>query len=123
MKTLSLQFENTYNLLEQGIYTNDIFLERNRALNEQIGTIKQDIEKNQLELDREIHREESKDIIVPRVKKVLDAYHTLQTAQDKNNMLKEVIEHVYYMKAERNTRGKRENDNFTITFLPKIPKA
>ena len=55
--------------------------------------------------------------------KVLELYHTLPTPRAKNDLLKEVLEKVVYVK-EKSARWKGvAPDDFEITIFPKIPKS
>ena len=65
-------------------------------------------------------REESAVNIVPKVEKLLDVYRILPTPAAKNDMLKEVLEKVVYIK-ENGTRWHGSKDDFEITIYPKIP--
>ncbi len=114
------QLNKTYDLLEQGIYNTDVFLERSRALSDRINQTKNNISAFQSDLDITMMREESAISIVPKVERLLEVYHTLPSPQSKNDMLKEVLEKVIYMK-EKSTRWHGSPDDFQITLYPKIP--
>ena len=121
-KTLSSQLNKAHDLLEQGIYTTEQFLDRSKNLTERL-------KKNEMErlaLDKEIDsdklREETRKFIIPKVEHILSVYHTLPSAKAKNDMLKQVIEKVTYLKT-KNGRWHNSPDDFEITLYPKIPKA
>lgn len=120
LDTLNKQVSKTHDLLEQGIYTTDIFLERSRSLSIRIDDVKEHIAILNKELQTEIAREDSAVNIIPKVEKLLEVYRDLSTPQAKNDMLKDVLEKVVYKKNERSKKGKL--DNFEITIYPKIPK-
>ena len=120
LDTLNKQISKTHDLLEQGIYTTDVFLERSRALSLRINEVKEHIAILDKELKTEITREDSAVNIIPKVEKLLEVYHDLPSPKAKNDMLKDVLEKVVYTKKERSKKGNL--DNFNITIYPKIPK-
>ena len=120
LDTLNKQMSRTHDLLEQGIYDTNTFLDRSRFLSDKINTIKNDISTIEANLKIEITREESMVNIVPKVEKLLEVYRDFPTPQAKNDMLKEVLEKVVYIK-EKGTRWHGSPDDFEITIYPKIP--
>lgn len=120
LDTLNKQISKIHDLLEQGIYTTDVFLERSRALSLRMDEVKEHIAILDKELKTEITREDSAVNIIPKVEKLLEVYHDLPSPKAKNDMLKDVLEKVVYTKKERSKKGNL--DNFNITIYPKIPK-
>lgn len=120
LDTLYKQLSKSHDLLEQGVYDTDTFLERSRSLSERINQSKTDIATLEADLGVEIVREESAANIVPKVEKLLEVYNELPTPKAKNDMLKEVLEKVVYVK-EKGTRWQGSSDDFDIVLYPKIP--
>ena len=120
LDTLNKQISKTHDLLEQGIYTTDVFLERSRALSLRMDEVKEHIAILDKELKTEITREDSAVNIIPKVEKLLEVYYDLPSPKAKNDMLKDVLEKVVYTKKERSKKGNL--DNFDIAIYPKIPK-
>lgn len=120
---LRAQLTNTYEFLEKGIYTTDMFLQRNQMLTEQIHVLTADIEKMERELAAERARERAKKDIVPSIENILELYRTIDDARLKNELLKNVLEKVEYVKDVPNTRGQLDNTNFTLTVYPRIPRS
>lgn len=121
-KTLQKQLDNTYDLLEQGVYTTETFTDRIQRLSERIKQNEEDQNKLIASIDSNKVRESEKYPVIPKVEKLIDVYETLPTAQAKNDMLKEVLEKVVYLKTKRGTRN-GPKDTFEITLYPKIPAA
>lgn len=121
LDTAKKQLENVYDLLEQGIYTTEIFLQRSNKLNETIG----DIEKQKKAIENSVKSEENSmdnyKILIPKIEHILDVYWNVSNPKTKNDMLKEVIDHIDYIKTKRGTR-KNPNDDFRLTIYPKLPK-
>lgn len=120
LDTLYKQLSKTHDLLEQGIYDTDTFLDRSRSLSERINSAQTDIAALEKELEVEIMREDSAINIVPKVEHLLEVYRDLTSAKAKNDMLKDVLEKVVYVK-KSSTRWHGSPDDFEITLYPKIP--
>lgn len=112
----------THELLEQGVYDTETFLERSRVLAEQLSAAEAAVARCSSELSAERLREENKRNIVPKVERLLDVYDTLPSAKAKNDMLKEVLEKVVYYREKSAVRG-GHLDEFEITLFPKLPKS
>jgi site-specific DNA recombinase len=119
-RNLEKQIDNIHNLLEQGIYSVDKFLERSKILNNKAAAIKDSLKKAVLNLQDLEAKQNNIDNFIPKVENVLQVYPKLTDAKAKNNLLKEVIEKVVYIRKEA---GKHiDPNNFEITVYPKIPK-
>ena len=114
------QTDKAHDLLEQGIYDTDTFLNRSRALSERSAALQKNIADLERRLKQERLREASVRTIIPKTEQLLEVYDTLPDARSKNDMLKEVIAKAVYTKTERAQRGGR-SDNFTLELYPRIP--
>lgn len=119
---LNAQLEKTYTLLEQGIYSTEIFLQRNKAITNKLSDIKAELDRISASYEQALSAKEKQESIVPEIKRVIDVYETLNTIEAKNELLKSVVDRITYLKTERNTRGKLLNANFEITIYPKLPE-
>ena len=120
LETLKKQLSKTYDLLEQNIYDIDTFLERSRTLSERIKNTNYEVNAVESDLDIENIQKESVINIIPKIKKVLEVYHELPTPSAKNDILKDVLEKVIYIKEVQARR--KSPDNFEITIYPILPK-
>lgn len=120
INTLNKQLNNLHDLLEQGVYSADVFLERSRVLKERIDTAESTRNKLKEELEAISNRENSKKIIVPKVKKIVGVYWQLQTPKEKNLLLKEVLEKAVYIK-KVGGRWHAKPDDFELHIYPKLP--
>lgn len=119
--TLDKQMCSLHDLLEQGVYSTETFLSRSQVLGDKMRQVKADEVKLNDGL-KEIHaNNKGRADIVPAVKKVLDIYHDLQTAEYKNKLLKEVLDKVVYTK-ELSGRWHGKPDDFELVLYPKLPK-
>lgn len=122
IKTLNTQMSNIHDLLEQGVYSTDMFLERNKIISSKLKELETNYSVVKKEYDEATSLELKKRTIIPHIEMALEAYPLLQNAEDKNELLKSIVQKVEYLKTERNTRGKLNNDNFSVKFYPKIIK-
>jgi site-specific DNA recombinase len=109
------QINSIHEFLEKKIYTLDKFMERSseldirrKELDENIIKIKSDIE---VELQREVAQKE----IIPSVESVLKLYEYLESAADKNELLKTVIEKCIYRKEKH-----QRLDDFSFDIYAKF---
>ncbi len=119
-KTLTKQLDNTHDLLEQGIYTTDQFLDRSRKLSERIKNNEQERLSLTSEIEKEKSREDVRKQIIPKVEHLLKVYDDLPTAKAKNDMLKEVLEKAVYLKSTKGRPYKPSSD-FELTLYPRMP--
>ena len=118
LSRLAAQLDRAYELVEQGVYTADVFLDRSRKiadrraeLEEKIAALRSDVQ----------HRQEiaaSREQIAPKMTHVLDAYDAAQTPAEKNALLRSVLEKVVYRKDQRDRWG---GDGFHIDIFPLLP--
>lgn len=116
---LNSQLNRAYDLLEQNVYTIDIFRERQSNLKASITAAEEQLEMSKNELKSLYEIQDTQNHFAPRVSHLLETYHS-NSAEQNNELLKELIERITYEKTERNTRGKRENCNFTLHIYPRI---
>ena len=116
---LNSQLNRAYDLLEQNVYTIDVFRERQSNLKASITTAESQLEAVQKELKKLYEIQDTQNRFAPRVSHLLETYHSNSVEQN-NELLKELIERITYEKNERNTRGKRDNCNFTLHIYPRI---
>lgn len=119
--TLNIQLSGLHDLLEQGVYTAEMFLERSKVLKNKIGVA----EAEKKELDKKLKgiskKEKSKKVVVPKVEKIVNVYWQLQTPKEKNLLLKEVLEKATYIK-KTSGRWHGKIDEFELRVYPKLPQ-
>jgi site-specific DNA recombinase len=119
LEQLNLQKTKQFDFLEKGIYTTEIFLERSEAIAKDIENCSNAIEilENELQHDKLIL--EQKNNFVPKCEHLLSNYWDWDVAT-KNAVLKELIDHVDYLKTARNSFRKGDEVNFNLIIYPKI---
>lgn len=120
LKTLEKQLNSLYDLLEQGVYSTDTFLERSTVINGKIATAKQDKEQLENQLKQSINKENGKKVIIPKVERVIGLYPHMDSPKQKNDLLKEVLEKVVYTK-EVGGRWHAAPDDFELALYPRLP--
>lgn len=121
IKTLEQQLTKAYDLLEQGIYTADVFTERSRSLKERIGETKANIDRLKAEIKKADRQERLKEQIIPHIKNTLEAYKTSETSAKKNELLKEVLDRAIYFKEKSGAFRGYDTDGFELEIFPKLP--
>ncbi len=112
---LEQQLNKTYDLLEQGIYTNDIFIERSNFLRQQIKEINNNIKELETEKNVIMSQKNSKEILIPKIENVIDSYYETSDIKMKNELLKSILEKVEYTKISPTNK-----DDFKLKLFPKI---
>ncbi len=121
LESLNAQKAKQYDLLEQGIYTTEIFLERSNTIAASIQTCNDAIEKLKEEIKHDKAIIEQQSAFIPRCEELLNNYWSLDI-ESRNKMLKSLIEKVIYSKNIKNTYGKGDEINFELDIFPKIQK-
>lgn len=116
------RLNNVYELLEDGTYTKQEFTERSTMLKNNIMKLEEELKKVQDIVERIEEAEKRKDIIIPKLKNVIDVYNELETSEEKNILLKSILEKVTYLKTEKAIKKDSDPNNFIIHIYPKIPK-
>lgn len=116
---LNSQLNKAYEAFETGIYDAETFKIRSSSIKTQLSELT--AKKNRLLLSIKKAKENEKILseFIPNVNRVVEAYNTLTDAHEKNIMLKEIIDHIDYIKE---TRGHSHEEDFELTVFPKLPK-
>lgn len=117
---LTSQLNRAYDLLEQNIYTIEIFKERQQNLSASMASLKDCRQTATKDLQNLYNLKTVKEQYLPKVQYLLDTYETNTTAAN-NEILKQVIDRILYEKNERNTKGNLDNCNFILHIYPKVP--
>lgn len=114
------QSDSLHDLLEQGIYSTETFLERSKNIREKKETNRKERSALEKKLQQFNNFDDVRKIIIPKVENLLIIYKNLKTSGEKNRMLKEFVEKVTYLK----TDSVRWNANAAIYLkvYPKLPK-
>jgi DNA invertase Pin-like site-specific DNA recombinase len=103
-------------MLELGVYSKEKYLQRVNILEEEKNDIWANIRKLEAtNLDENIRIKKA----IPILEKVLDEYWNL-SAQEKNDLLKAIIDKIEYTKTTRNNRWHKDLDDLTLKIFLKI---
>lgn len=111
---INSQKSKLYDLLEQGIYDNNTFLERSKTLAEKIQEIKNKIYELTSLNEKYQDLKNNKGNIIPKIENVIETYPHANTEQ-KNKLLKSCIEKIEYYKPPKTRKGA-----FEITIYPRF---
>lgn len=119
MDTLEQQKERLFDLLEQGIYTQEVFLTRSRTIATRISECNAQLETLSSHTEALQRMSDIRQSLIPQVQNVLDIYDTLETPAEKNALLKTVLEYAVYSKT---TGGQWHESDLKLYLYPRLPK-
>lgn len=96
-KTCSAQLDRLHDLLEQGVYDVDTFLQRSKLLQEKLKKLEQ--QKQELQAQAEQLKAKDKTYLIPAFERLFSSYWAAE-AGEKNRLLKDVVDHVSYEKRQ-----------------------
>ncbi len=102
-----------FDFLEREVYTEEIFLERSKNLDERINTSTLAIHKIKKILDDEKKKNNKNDIV--KFEKILEGYKKLKIYKRKTKLMKSLIFKIEYKKEQH-----QRNDDFDIRLFPKL---
>lgn len=111
-----------YDFLENSIYSKEEFINRSKSIKENIESLENKLKEYTELLDRNNEMQNKKETIIPKLENVIDLYYKLETAEDKNILLKSIIAKVTYLKTEKAIKKDSDPTNFELHIYPKIPK-
>ncbi len=115
---LQKRLTKTFELVEDGIYTHETFLQRQSEINAEMSrlqTARQELQRKLKTAEAEAAARES---CAPKIRHVLDVYDQNATPKERNDLLKQVIERIDYHKTTKQ-RWSAEND-LSLQIHPKI---
>ena len=103
------QLKRAFELVEMGVYTPQVFVERRDSLQAQLAALDDQIAATKYTptMEEAIIRN------LPEIDRVLDVYQYAETAQEKNMLLKAVVDHIDFMRAPG-------EDQPTFTIYPRV---
>jgi len=117
LSTLHMQRDTLYNLLEQGVYTTEVFMERSQVLAHKTAEAEAALAAAIKQLQAEQMLAENHLVMIPKVTRVMELYSILDTPQEKNDLLKEVLQSVGYTKT---AGGRWISSDMRLSIFPYI---
>ena len=114
------KLSNVYDFFEEGTYSREMFSERCQLISSTITSIEANIKEFERQIEIEGKKDEGKKSLIPKVENVLDIYSSLQTAEEKNNLLKTIVKKVEYLKCEKAIKKDSDPTNFELDIYPNI---
>jgi len=121
LEKLYSQSNRLHDLLEQGIYSTEEFLERRKVINQRIDNAERYKNELKSQIDRIINDEAPKKIPKSRVENIVDLYYMIENPSDKNKVLKELIKKAVYIKTVSG-RWHSKPDDFELIIYPNLPE-
>ncbi|WP_250278022.1 recombinase family protein [[Clostridium] colinum] len=122
IEKIEKQIENIHNLLEQGIYSIDVFMSRNKKLKTELDELSSKQFKLIEEENKINNMETTKREFIPKVQNLINLYGTIEDASLKNKLLSEVIYKIIYQRDTRTKKNQRDLAMFNITVYPSFFK-
>ena len=116
------KLDKIYDFLESGIYSKDEFINRSKAIKENIESLEDKLKEYTEILNKSNEIQKEKEDMIPKLENVIDLYYKLETAEDKNILLKSIIAKVTYLKTEKAIKKESDPNNFDLHIYPKIAK-
>lgn len=113
LDTLKKQKNKLYDFLERQIYTEDVFLERNKNLDDRIETINSSIKSINGIIEKNKNKVSKDDII--QFQNIVIAYENCDDVKYKNELMKSILLDIKYLKLPT-----QKNNEFTVEFTPKL---
>ncbi len=123
LKKENAKLDKIYDFLENGIYSKDEFINRSKAIKDNIVNLESKLNKYNELLNKNTKVQNEKETMIPKLKNVIDLYNKLETAEDKNILLKSIIAKVKYLKTKKSIKKDSDPTNFELHIYPKIPKT
>ena len=108
----------TFELVEDGIYTREAFLQRQSEINAEMSRLRTAREELQRKIDTHAAELSARENAAPQIRHVLDVYDRKSAPAERNALLKQVIDRIDYHKTTKQ-RWSAEND-LSVTIHPKI---
>ena len=117
---LKKQLDKTYELLEKGLYSEELFIHRQNKLTTDISEQEKKIEEHKHMRDTILSQERRRNVWIPGTMSLLDSYNRDTPPDFRNTLLRQLIEKVTYLKTEKNHRGTVDNRNFCLKIMPRF---
>lgn len=112
-KKISAQLDNAFDLVEQGVYTLDMFQSRRLKLTAQLEELDERMKEVQDRIARMEASESHKANLIPQTEELLDSYDHMSN-EERNELLKEILEKIDYYKGA--------DGEIVIDLYPRLPK-
>lgn len=116
LNELQKQKNSLHDFLEKGVYDIDTFMERQKTLVIRLKQAEDEAKILKDEITREKHQEENIMEFMPKVKSALEAYHSTEEIEEKNRLLKTILEKATYLRKKE----WKKKDEFVVQLYSKV---
>ena len=118
-----IKLNKVYDFLENGTYNKNEFLNRSKVIKCNIESLNNKLKEYKEILYKNSQIQNEKETIIHRLKNVIDLYYKLETAEDKNILLKSIVAKITYLKTEKDIKKDSDKNNCELHIYPKIHKV
>ena len=118
LQKLDAQEARAYDLVEQGVYSTEVFLSRTRTIADRRAALQTQQESLRREIQRVNKAAAARSVLIPKVERLLETYWQSNHAT-RNAMLKEVLGKVVYSKSISGRWA--EDTDLRLELFPKLP--
>lgn len=111
-----------YDGFEDGIYDKQVFYERINISKEAVKKLEDNINSIKESIKAQENAILESETIIPKITSVIDIYSNLESAEEKNALLKTVLKKVVYIKNEKAIKKSSDPTNFELQIYPKLPR-
>ena len=111
-----------YDGFEDGIYDKQVFYERINISKEAVKKLEDNINSIKKCIKAQENAILESETIIPKITSVIDIYSKLESAEEKNTLLKTVLKKVVYIKNEKAIKKDSDPTNFELQIYPKLPR-
>ncbi|SDY68685.1 recombinase family protein [Thermoactinomyces sp. DSM 45892] len=112
LQTFDDQLGKQYDLLERGVYDEGLFLSRSKIIKEKQKELSNHLAQLKERRKKEEEKEQIEHTLIPEIENVLDLYHATTSVDKKNELLKNILDHVIY--------ERKGNNPVTLQIYPRI---
>ncbi|MEA5060029.1 MAG: recombinase family protein [Candidatus Pelethousia sp.] len=109
-----------HDLLERGVYTDEVFFSRSSALKARMTSLQAEHALAQAALHQRQFQNDMISGFIPKWQAVLDDYPSASSPKEKNDLLKTVLKKIAYTR-ESGGRWSERHDNFSVVLYPLLP--
>lgn len=109
------QINSLFDFLERKIYDEKTYLTRSNVLSKRLDDLQLEYDKAQKEYEKDKKKVKAQEMIIPKVENVIELYQKSEDPNEKNSLIKSVLEKAVYTKEKWQFR-----DDFTLILYPKF---
>lgn len=113
-EVINSQISKLHDLLEQGVYTSEMFLNRSKTLSDKLDVINDNLKLANIEFEKSKNAISAEKLVI-KMTNIIEEYDSIERNEDKNTLLKSVISKITYYKSDSSYGNARA---FTLELFP-----